>query len=147
LKVRFRHFLMTNLKVRESQKIYIGKKVGPCLQNFPTEDTLLNERLIINYELITVFKLVSSILLGLWGQGGRVEVWAFKSLSRLNFVGWSMKWKFSNIRICSNGYNRNGPRSHLDPWLFWSPRNLVPEKLVPKKFGPQECWSLHENAI
>ena len=93
---------MTNLKVRESQKIYIGKKVGPCLQNFPTEDTLLNERLIINYELITVFELVSSILLGLWGQGGRVEVWAFKSLSRLNFEGWSMKWKFSNIRICSN---------------------------------------------
>ena len=60
------------------------------------------ERVIINYELITVFELVSSILLGLWGQGGRVEVWAFKSLSRLNFEGWSMKWKFSNIRICSN---------------------------------------------
>ena len=60
------------------------------------------ELVIINYELITVFELVSSILLGLWGQGGRVEVWAFKSLSRLNFEGWSMKWKFSNIRICSN---------------------------------------------
>ena len=34
------------------------------------------------------------------------------------------------------GCNWNGPRTHLGPWLFWFPRNLV-----PKKFGPQEIWS------
>ena len=33
------------------------------------------------------------------------------------------------------GYSWNGPWCHLGPWLFWSPRNLVPEK-----FGPQEIW-------
>ena len=38
------------------------------------------------------------------------------------------------------GYNWNGPRPHLSPWLFWSMRNLV-----PKKLWPQEVWSLHEN--
>ena len=30
------------------------------------------------------------------------------------------------------GYNWNGPRSHLAPWIFW----------VPKKFGPCEIWIL-----
>ena len=29
----------------------------------------------------------------------------------------------------SKGYNWNVPRSHLDPWLFWSPRNLGPLKV------------------
>ena len=65
---------------------------------------------------------------------------------------------FSLLRLFSRpivafwGCNWNGPRSHLGPWLFWSPRNLVPEKfgpqeiwsprnLVPRKFGPQEIWS------
>ena len=39
------------------------------------------------------------------------------------------------------------PRSQLGPWLFWSPRNLVPQKfgtqkiLGPTKFGPREIWS------
>ena len=28
------------------------------------------------------------------------------------------------------------PRSHLGPWLFWSPRNLV-----PNKFSPWEIWA------
>jgi hypothetical protein len=34
------------------------------------------------------------------------------------------------------GYNWNGHRPHLGPCLFWSLRNLVPEK-----FGPQEIWA------
>ena len=34
------------------------------------------------------------------------------------------------------GYNWNGPRTHLVPWLKWSPRNLVSEK-----FEPQEIWA------
>ena len=40
------------------------------------------------------------------------------------------------------GYNWNGFRSHLGPWLFWSLRNLV-----PKKFGPREIWALLEKAM
>ena len=36
-----------------------------------------------------------------------------------------------------NGCNWVGPRTHLGPWLFWSPRNLDPEK-----FGPWEVWAL-----
>ena len=44
------------------------------------------------------------------------------------------------------GYNWNGPRPHLGPWLFWAPGNLVPEKFGPQeiwpvKLGPQENWS------
>ena len=57
------------------------------------------------------------------------------------------------IFICfKTGCNWVGPQTHLVPWIFWSPRNLVPEKfgpqkfgpctfLVPKKFGPQDIWS------
>ena len=40
------------------------------------------------------------------------------------------------------GYKWNGPQSHLGPWLFWSPRNLDPEK-----FGPREVWAPHEKAM
>ena len=36
--------------------------------------------------------------------------------------------------MCCNCWN--GPWSHLVPWLFWSPRNLIPEK-----FGPLEIWA------
>ena len=32
------------------------------------------------------------------------------------------------------------PDHDWGPWLFWSPRNLV-----PMKFGPREIWALHEN--
>jgi len=38
--------------------------------------------------------------------------------------------------LVEKGCNWNGPQSHLGPWLFWSPRNVV-----PKKCGPQEIWS------
>jgi hypothetical protein len=36
----------------------------------------------------------------------------------------------------ADGCNWVGPRTHLGPWVFWAPRNLV-----HRKFGPQEIWS------
>ena len=45
-------------------------------------------------------------------------------------------WLFElkcNFPSCKKHWN--GHRSHLGPWLFWSPRNLVPEKLIPETKG------------
>ena len=40
-----------------------------------------------------------------------------------------------------NGCNWNGPRSHLGPWLFWSPRKLVPVwKCLNVSCGDQISW-------
>ena len=43
---------------------------------------------------------------------------------------------FCHFKFCHNirnGYNWNGPRSHLGPWHFWSPGNLGSEKFGPHK--------------
>ena len=46
------------------------------------------------------------------------------------------KFLFMKITGKFDSHNWNGPQSHLGPWLFWFPRNVVLEK-----FGPQEIWT------
>ena len=101
---------------------------------------------------------------GCWAAGSATHKRDKKGLSNQNFHGIFVVKSILTIRDVkfflekdtwrhsSAGLYWVGPQTHLVPWIFWSPRNLVPEKfgpqkfgphtfLVPKKFGPQEIWS------
>ena len=51
------------------------------------------------------------------------------------------QWNFGvSKQFC--GWNRNGPRPHLDPWFSWSPKIWRPGNLVCEKFGIHKSWGL-----